>query len=129
MSAATVADVVDRWRPLSDIEEIRALALLGDAWELLKLKVTDLQLRINATTLSTGLVVMVQTAMVIRVLRNPEGKRQEAIEDYSYTMHDDSASGLLTITADELALLAPAFAGAAGAFTITPYFSPTWVPL
>jgi hypothetical protein len=75
--------------------------------------------------LSPALVIPVVVAMVVRVLRNPDGKPQESLADYAYTRDAVSASGELTVTDDELELLAP-IAGVTGAFTISPWYDPDW---
>lgn len=118
---ATIIDVAARWRPLTDDETIIGTTLLDDAWALLKLRVPDVEPRLAAipATLDVVLVRMVIVAMVLRVMRNPDGLRQETIQDYSYTRDSGAASGMLTISGDELDLLTPATSGTA--FTITPY--------
>jgi hypothetical protein len=59
---------------------------------------------------------------VLRVLRNPDGKVQESIDDYSYRRADAVADGSLYLTDDEWALLAgPGSAVASNSFTIVPY--------
>lgn len=126
-SPATPEDVAARWRTLSDAEYVKAVTLLADAWTLIKLRNPTVETRVVATTLDQGLVVMVQCAMVIRVLRNPDGKRQEASEDYSYTRDDTSSSGSLLITDVELAMLDDVVGVTSGAFTIRPYTDPETV--
>jgi hypothetical protein len=51
--------------------------------------------------------VAVCCAMVLRVLLNPEGKRSEAIDDYSYTIDSSRSTGELYMTDNELAMLRP----------------------
>lgn len=121
-SPATPQDVAVRWRSLTDDEQLKASVLLDDSWTLIKLRNATIEARLTAATLDTAIVVMVQCAMVIRVLRNPEGKRQEQIEDYSYT-RDDSASGALYLSDLELALL-DVVADTSTAFTIRPWHDP-----
>lgn len=121
-SPATIEDVASRWRPLSDPEQLTAATLLDDAWRLIKVKNSTVEARLTATTLDAGLVVMVQCAMVIRVLRNPDGKRQEQIEDYSYQRGADDTGGLF-VADDELALL-DEVASTSTAFTIRPWHDP-----
>lgn len=120
---ATVQDVAARWRPLTAQEEAVASTLLDDAWALLKHRVAQLESRLDAVpaTLDAGLVRMVEVAMVLRVLRNPDGVRQEAIQDYSYSRDPVTASGALAVTVEELDLLAAAGADSA-AFTIRPAY-------
>lgn len=120
---ASPADVAARWRPLSSDEELVAERLLGDAWAELLVRVPTLEARLEAETLSSAVVTRVLASMVLRVLRNPDGKRIEAIDDYQYTRDDAVSSGVLYATAEELALLAePGNTGAA--FTISPFGEP-----
>lgn len=70
-------------------------------------------------TVFTALVVQVQCAAVLRYLQNPEGKYQEAVDDYSFSRDKSLASGETYITEDELDLLSST-TGSPNAFTITP---------
>ena len=117
---ATVSDIEARWRPLSAAEQAVASTLLGDAWQILLSRVSLLSQRLDDTEVSEDLVVAVLSAMVIRVLRNPDGKFQESIDDYSWTRDSAVSSGLLYVTDEELAMLAPAGA-TSSAFSIEPY--------
>jgi hypothetical protein len=122
---ATIADVEQRWRPLTSAEEFAKVeALLADAWTLLKAKVPLIEERLADETLDAALVVFVVCAMVIRVMRNPDGYRRESIEDYLYERDAASASGSLMVTDDELALLGTTDEGLNGAFTIRPTYLP-----
>lgn len=104
---ATIADVEARWRPLSAQETINATAFLDDAWWLLTARLPSLEQNMTDGTVIEGNVVRVVAAMVIRVLRNPDGKVQEAIDDYSYRRAELVSAGALTITDDELSTLTP----------------------
>lgn len=119
---AIVDDIENRWRPLTDRETIVASTLLDDAWMLLKLKDATIDTRLDAVPieLDTALVVMVLVEMVKRVLRNPDGIRQESIQDYSVTRDAVVSSGLLSVTDDELDLLASTTTVTSDAFTIRP---------
>lgn len=128
---ATIVDLENRWRPLADQEITNALAYLDDAWWLLTTRRPTLEADITAGTVLEGNVVRVVSAMVLRVLRNPEGKVDESIDDYRYRRHELVASGVLHVTDDELASVTPASA-AGSAFTITPFGEPgyaTGLPL
>lgn len=116
---ALPADVEARWRPLSVAEMAVVAVLLEDAWLILKARISGAEARLDAATLSPQLVVAVEAAMVLRVMRNPDGLRQESIDDYSWTRDNAVSSGLLYLSDDELAMLEPAGA-VSGAFTITP---------
>ncbi len=105
MNPATTDDVADRWRPLTPSETQVARVLLDDAWLDLTTQVPSLDSRLDAATLAPALVVRVLASMVLRVLRNPDGKVQESIDDYAYRRADAVADGLLYAAADEVRLL------------------------
>jgi hypothetical protein len=104
---ATVADIEARWRPLTAQETTNADALLADAWALLIARRPTLEADITAGTVSTENVVRVVVAMVLRVLRNPDGKLEESIDDYTYRRDSAVSTGSLYVTPDELADLTP----------------------
>jgi len=126
---AIYTDLEARWRPLSTAEKTVATALLEDAWQIMLSRVPYLSTRLDviapATTseLSSALVVAVESAMVLRVLKNPDAKRQESIDDYSWMRDNAVSAGLLYLTDDELSDLSPAGAST-DAFTITPFGTP-----
>ena len=103
---ATTQDLADRWRPLLASEEGPAQFLLDDIWIEIVAKLPTIDLRLANGTLDPNLVVRVMTAVALRVLRNPDGKRQETIDDYSWTRDNLVASGQLAMTGEEIALLA-----------------------
>lgn len=98
----TINDIEARFRPLTSEETVTAAALLDDAWSLLLARRPSLDDDIAAVAVSTATAVRVVSAMVIRVLRNPEGMRSEQIDDYSYTRDNMLSAGLLYATAEEL---------------------------
>jgi len=104
---ATTSDIADRFRPLTAAETTNAQAYLEDAWALLTARLPALEGNLAAGTVSAGNVVRVVANMVIRVLRNPEGKSEEQIDDYRYRRDALLSSGVLTVTPDELADLTP----------------------
>ena len=63
-------------------------------------------------------VVRVLSSAVIRVLKNPDGKRQESIDDYSWTRDNAVSAGVLYFTDAELNDLAPGAGGTGGAFSV-----------
>lgn len=103
----TTDQLAARWRPLTSAETVVAQSLLDDAWTILQARVPGLAARLDAATLDPELVVAVESAMVLRVLRNPDGKRQESIDDYSWTRDNAVSAGLLYLGDDELTLLSP----------------------
>lgn len=124
---ATVTDIANRWRPLSANETTVASTLLADAWTLLTATdlTIDTRLSVVPPTLAPALVIPVLASMVLRVLKNPDGKAQESIEDYSYTRDRAIAGGALYVAADELARLTTT--ADSGAFTIRQYGAPDMV--
>lgn len=120
-----VEDLEALWRPLSDAEKIVAQSWLDAAWTIVTARFPNIDARIGDGSLNADLVSTVVSSMVLRVLRNPDGKRQESIDDYSWTRDNAVSSGLLYITPDELSWLGSG--GPSGAFTITPYGAPDTV--
>jgi hypothetical protein len=106
-NAATVADIEARWRPLTAQETTNADALLDDAWALLLTRRPSLEADITAGTVTAANVVRVEVAMILRVMRNPDGKVSERIDDYSYTRDAAVATGGLYVSDDELGDLTP----------------------
>jgi hypothetical protein len=105
-------DLADRLgRPLTAAEDASAPALLADAWAVLLARDPSIDTRLTGSTLNPDLVRAVVAAMVLRVMRNPDGKRQEAIDDYSWTRDTSVAAGALYVSSDELALLAAPYTG------------------
>lgn len=101
------AEIAARWRPLTTLELGIATQLLYDAAALLAARLPTIAARALAGTLDPLLVVRAQVAMVVRVLSNPDGKRQESIDDYSWTRDNAVSAGLLYIGDSELTDLLP----------------------
>ena len=117
MAIATVDDVQKRFeRELTDDERELAETLLNDAEIKIRRRIRNLVKRAAADPDFREAVVMVESNAVLRVLRNPEGYRQETEGNYSYSLNAAVASGHLFVLGSEWELL-----GAnRGAFTITP---------
>lgn len=115
------SDLADRWRPLSVEEEPVAQALLDDAWAVLLAQVPGIEARMTAGTLSDALVRKVESAMVLRVLRNPEGWRQWSIDDASFTRDQSLSAGQLYLAPEELAELTsvPGYSANRGAYFVS----------
>lgn len=106
---ATVGDLEARWRPLSEAERAVAQELLDDAWEAVLLPSRPLlTAQLAAGTVPDRAVRFVLCSMVLRVLRNPDGKAMESIDDYRYQRDASVSSGALYVSPDELAMLVPA---------------------
>jgi hypothetical protein len=66
-----------------------------------------LEADMTAGTVTNANVIRVVVAMVLRVLKNPDGYEDEAIDDWRGRRSALVASGLLHITSDELADVTP----------------------
>ena len=104
---ASTTDIEARWRPLSEQETVNADAWLTDAYAILLDRRPTLEADVTAGTVSEGNVRRVLCQMVLRVLKNPDGYSQEAIDDWSGTRTPLSAAGLLSLTPDELRDITP----------------------
>lgn len=123
---ATTAAVVSRWRTLSAQETTNAQTFLDDAWRMLRRRLDDLEARVEADPDLEGEVVRVMATAVLRVMKNPDGKRQESIESYSWTRDQSVSAGLLYFTADELSDLLADVTDSGRAFSIDPLADRDW---
>ena len=132
MTYANITNVSTRLgRPISTAEEIAQVnAWLADVGALILSRIPTLDALVTAGSPSTAVVSMVEANAVIRKIRNPEGKHNEKIDDYSYGLTPNAARGDLFLTDEEWDLLTPN--SATGAFTVRPYglagtLDGTWV--
>lgn len=118
MAYATVQNVsTGLGRPIVSAEEIAQVTQwLNDAEMLVRARLGELAPLVISGALSQDALVYVEREAVIRKVKNPDGKQNEKIDDYSYGLNDDARRGAVFITDEEWALLAPADSGAA--FTI-----------
>lgn len=130
MALATPADVAARLgRELAPEEITQVAVLLDDTELLLRARIPDLLEKVESGEIDRAVVVMIEANMVMRVLRNPQGFTQETDGNYSYTVSEKVASGLLDVTDVEWALL-----GVTGGLfliaptTPVPWCTRTWVP-
>lgn len=114
---ATTADLEARWRPLSSQESTNGQTFLDDAWRMLRRRLPNLETDIATDTDLSAEVVRVECQAVLRVLKNPEGKRQESIDDYSWTRDQVVSAGLLYFTDAEIDSLATDPSTRGGAFS------------
>lgn len=128
-SPATTLDLIRRWRPLSDQEDINGAVFISDAWRMLRRKMTRLGVDIEALIATDddlkGDVVRVICAAVLRVMKNPEGKRSESIDDYTWVRDQAVSAGLLYFSDDELDDLVPGTTQNR-AYTIDPLAGRDW---
>lgn len=114
---ATTADIVSRWRPLSTQETTNATTFLDDAWRMLRRKFPTLAVDVEDDADLSAEAVRVMVTAVLRVMKNPDGKRQESIDDYSWTRDQAVSAGLLYFTDADLDDLYPE--GPTGAFSFS----------
>lgn len=115
---ATINDLKARsFRPLSEDEETVGGVLLEDAWALILNHVPSAEER-SADIQYSALVKQVQCAMVLRVIKNPEGLLSEQIDDYQYRRDSAVSAGALYLSDDERALLGAGTGQSDGAWTI-----------
>lgn len=117
MTYATTDDVVvSLGRSLTADEATQADGLLGRIERRIIRRIRDLAAQVAGDATLEGVVVEIEADSVARVIRNPEGLRQEQAGDYMYTRATDVPLGVLTITDEEWSRLGVS----ASAFTIAP---------
>lgn len=110
---ATLGEYTDLYGSLGAARAATARALLKRASQLVRDTYPGIDERITAGTVpadSAGLAVL---NMVARVMRNPGGLRSETTGPFSRAYDPDAASGMLQITAGDVALLVPPAPGGA----------------
>ena len=117
---ASTVDIESRWRPLSEQEGINAETFLDDAWRILRRRVATIEDDITDDTTGDleAEVVRVMATAVLRVMKNPDGKRRESLDDYMYERDEAVSAGLLYFLDDELNDLIVDQTGPTGAFSI-----------
>lgn len=126
-SPATTQDVEQRWRPLSPAEQLVAAALLADAWADVTTQVPSVPARVEANPTFRRVVVSILVAMVLRVLKNPDGIRQMSIDDYQVTIDSTRSSGSLYLADDERNRLLEVAQALPGIYSV-PLGVPYWGP-
>lgn len=115
---ATSDDVAASWRPLTSAEEDVAETFLEWTSARMRKRVPALDSRIAADEDDLALLATaVAVGIVRRALINPEGWREEAIDDYRRVRDAAVSSGALYVTADDVADLMPA-AALMGAYSV-----------
>lgn len=105
---ATVDEYTELFGSLSLPREALVRALLRRASQLVRDTYPGLEQRIAAGRVSADSVGLAVLNMTARVMRNPNGLRAETTGPFSRSYDPDLASGLLTLTAADTALLAGA---------------------
>lgn|SRR5690606_1766994 len=106
MAYADVDDVKNRFHRELEPQEIVVVGTrLEDAERHLRRRIKDLDERVVNGSLDEGDVAMVEAEMVLRLMRNPEGLQQETDGNYSYSLAQRVASGVLEVLDSEWELL------------------------
>lgn len=137
-SVAKPADVVARWRPLNARQTRVASTKLADVERRIRKRMVaagkDFDALIASDDDFKADVIEVEAEAVARILRNPDGLRQEGLENYQSVRDKSISDGQLRVTAEEWAQLGLAPSSSKGkAFSIdtTPdvaaCYGDTWV--
>lgn len=103
---ATVADVENRLGETIPNEELgQVVTLLGDAEAVLTAMVGDLAMRITNGKTSAANIATVAANMVVRVLHNPQGLRQETYPEYALVRDTRISAGGMFLTREDRRLM------------------------
>ena len=118
MSVATVDEVATSLgRPITEQAEVdQVQQWLADAEMQIRLRLGDVQL------LDPEVVAYVEREAVVLKVRNPDGKQNERIDDYSYGLSEAQARGQVLILDEWWDMLTPDASTAA--FSIRPFGEP-----
>lgn len=119
MAYALVSDVATTLgRAITDATEVDQVnAWISDAELIIRSRLGDL------SALDADVLRLVIKEAVARRVRNPDGKDNERIDDYSYGLVDDAKKVGISITDEEWAMLSPD-GSSSGAFM--PTATPQW---
>ena len=106
MAYASVDDVAVRWsRDLSCEERELVSVRLEDVERLIRRRVPNLDDRLADGLIDVEDLIQVEADAVLRLARNPEGYVSETDGNYTYQLSKDLATGKLSLTSDEWAML------------------------
>lgn len=102
MAYAELADVQARYHlPIDSSMEPLVLARLQDAEDKIRIRIPDLDERVDQGTIAKNTVVRVTADAVIRLVRNPDGYISETDGNYTYQLSFDGGGSDLTISPAE----------------------------
>jgi hypothetical protein len=106
MAHASADDVELRWgRTPTDAETTLIETRLDDVERMIYRRLPDFDQWIADGDVSLADVIQVESEVVLRLVRNPEGFLSESDGNYSYQMQRELASGRLTILPEEWEML------------------------
>jgi hypothetical protein len=123
MAYATADDVAVRWgrTPTAD-ESVLIDVRLADVERMIRKKIPNLDALITAGIVDVEDVRQVESDVVLRVIRNPEGFVSETDGNYSYQFSQSTRAGVLEILPEEWALLG--YVGSGRMFMLVPQLAP-----
>lgn len=102
----TVMDVEHEWnRTVTDADSAHVVRQIDKAERMVIRAIPGLAARITAGTTTIADVRFVVASMVVRVLRNPDGKQAETAGDYSYQLSTAATRSTMYLSAEEKAIL------------------------
>ncbi len=107
MTYAAATDVLARWGK-TDVEDgITSLinVRLADAERMIRRRIADLDTRITNGDIDVEDVKQVESQMVIRLARNPDGYQSETDGNYTYMLQSDLTTGELEVKPSEWEML------------------------
>ncbi|MFG1872148.1 hypothetical protein [Micromonospora arborensis] len=105
---ATIDEVIEMFRPLTEAEQGLTKALLRRASHMIRSNVPRFAQRVAAGEIDGESVGHAVINMVLRVLRNPGGLKAETTGPFARTYDTTAAVGLLVLTDTELTMVTPA---------------------
>ena len=106
-------------RDFLSAETDQCQGFLDEAEGMILERIPDLLAKIAANTITAATVARVERRAVRRVMLNPDGKKTERVDDYSYGRDDTTASGEVYISDEEWSWLI-ATVSPGDAFSIRP---------
>lgn len=113
-------DIVSRFRALDSGEEAVIETMIEDAEDIVQDAAAAAGIDAPATERGERAYKRIVAAVVIRVLRNPEGYLTETLDDYTYRRDSAVSAGVLYVSDAEVEQLRPTARRRRGAFTIVP---------
>lgn len=104
---ATVGEVQAQFGVMSTNQTALTATLVRAASRLVRSRFPRIDAQIAAGVLDPEVVALGVVGMVLRVLRNPQGLRSEAVGPFSRAYDTSAAAGLLVITDNDESMLTP----------------------
>lgn len=113
-------DIISRFRELEGDEDAVIETMITDAQDIVEDAAESAGIPEPTTARGERTFKRIVAAVVIRVLRNPEGYLTETLDDYTYRRDSAVSAGVLYVSDAEVEQLRPVARRRRGAFTIVP---------